>query len=426
VRPTVGVERRGRGRGGETTRLARTTIALVLLLPAHLPAQEPPLELRLSLKGAALVQRERTVAPGAEPNGAAGLWRLRADATVRSAEWIAAAVAYEHRLRVDAGSAVAAGLFPSAAPGPFRLRQLDWPLARGQGFAWRHELDRAAVVLRGGPATFTAGRQAIGWGKGVLFGALDLFAPFAPLEVDREWRRGVDAARLEIRLPRRMAAELVAAGAERAGEAAVTGRLRGAAGDADAELVAGWRAGDWLAGMAASGALAGAELHGELLALRAREPLAAGGAFARGRGALKAVAGASRRLALGQGLYLLAEYQWSGLGAARPADLPALLQQPSFRDRLLRGDMQLTGRQAAAAMASYEASEVLTCSLTALVSTRDGSGVVAPTVKLDLGDKLTVTASLYLPWGARPEGAVPRSDLGGTPVAGMVQVAIYE
>ena len=64
---------------------------------------------------------------------------------------------------------------------------------------WRHEIDRAALhaSMRARPIS-PIGRQAIGWGRGVLFGAVDLFSPFTPLEADREWRRGVDAVRADV------------------------------------------------------------------------------------------------------------------------------------------------------------------------------------------------------------------------------------
>ena len=395
------------------------------------PGEEgPPLDLRLSLKATALVERQPddpVLFP--ERNAAAGLWRLRLDGAARPAGWALLAAAWETRLRVDSGAAgegAAAGPLPREAAGPYRVWPLDWSLAAGTGLAWRHELDRAAVELRGGPLRATVGRQAIGWGRGALFGAYDLFAPFAPLEVDREWRRGVDAARVERRLGERGAAELVVAGADRAADMAVAGRLRGAAGDADAELVAGWRAGDWLLGAGASGALRGAELHGELCAYRARDPLPAGGSLGDARLALKAVAGASYSFALGNGLLLLAEVHHSGFGARRAADLGPLLADPAFQGRLLRGDTQIPGRWAVAVTAGYELSPLLAASLAALASPADGSGVAAPQLRLSLSDRLSIVVSGNLPWGKAPAGAALRSEYGATPIAGFAQIAVYE
>ncbi len=424
-------EERVRARG----RAAVLVAALLAARPA--PAAEagddgPPLDLRLSLKATALVERQPddpVIFP--ERNAAAGLWRLRLDGAARPAGWALLAAAWETRLRVDsgagaAGEGAAAGPLPREAAGPHRVWPLDWSLAAGSGLSWRHELDRAAVELRDGPLRATLGRQAIGWGRGALFGAYDLFAPFAPLEVDREWRRGVDAARIERRLGERGAAELVVAGADRAADMAVAGRLRGAAGDADAELVAGWRAGDWLLGAGASGALRGAELHGELCAYRARDPLPAGGSLGDARLALKAVAGASYDVPLGNGLLLLAEVHHSGFGARRAADLGPLLADPAFQRRLLRGDTQIPGRWAVAVTAGYEVSPLLAASLAVLASLADGSGVAAPQLRLSLSDRLSIVVSGELPWGRAPAGAALRSEYGATPIAGFAQIAVYE
>jgi hypothetical protein len=401
--------------------------AAAALLAAAPPGEGETLELRPSLKSTALVQRDLgALPPGAERDAGAGLWRFRLEGTARPADAVELTAAWETRLRVDsAGEAAGLGVLPPAAPAPFRLRQLDAALAEGPGLSWRHELDRGAAQARLGPVRATLGRQAVGWGRGVLFGAVDLFAPFSPLELDREWRRGVDALRLEVELPGRAAAEAVVAGAESAARSAALLRLRGARGDADGEVVGGWRAGDWVAGAAASAAAGGAEVHGEVAVFRARDPLPAGGTLGDRRTALKAVLGASHRLPLGRGLYLLLEAHWSGFGAARPGDLRALARDPEFARRLLQGDSQIAGRQAVALLSTYELSEVTTASLTAAASPRDGSGVASPSLRFDLGDRIAVTAGVYLSWGARSAAGLPGSDFGGAPLAALAQVALY-
>jgi hypothetical protein len=79
----------------------------------------------------------------------------------------------------------------------------------------------------------------------------------------------------------------------------------------------------------------------------------------------------------------------------------------------------------AALLATYEADQELTLSLLGLVSTRDASGVAAG-ITLRLGDRVTVQASLYLPWGARPVGLELRSDYGAVPFSAFVQAAVYD
>ena len=71
---------------------------------------------------------------------------------------------------------------------------------------------------------------------------------------------------------------------------------------------------------------------------------------------MKAVAGGSYRFPLGHGLLTFVEYHYSGYGATSPAAILALLQDPAFRERYLRGDTQILGRHAVAALTSYEVS----------------------------------------------------------------------
>lgn len=415
------------------------SVAVAAALSALAVAAAPELEteatggrydLRISLKASGLVERnpdDPVLFP--ERNAGSAFWRLRLDGSVSPGESAAVLAAWEQRLRVDSAGAGAAGglrLLPAGAAPSWRLWPLDWPIAEGEGLAWRHEIDRAAVRLGDARRTLTVGRQAVGWGRGVIFGAVDLFAPFSPLEVDREWRRGIDAVRGEARLGAESSVEALWVGAERAADMAAAARLRVGRGEVDGELCGGWRAGDAFGGAVVSAAAGEAELHAEAAAFRARDPLPAGGILGDPRLALKAVAGGSHRLAIGKGITILAEYHYSSLGARRASDLAQLALDPAFRERLLRGDTQIAGRHAVALVASSELSEIATASLTGLVAPDDGSGVVAPQLRLDVGDKLTVLASLYLPFGAAPSGLELRSFYGAAAITGLVQVAIYE
>jgi hypothetical protein len=404
-------------------------LAAILALVAAVPAAardldaEGALALRTTLKSTLVVSR-----PDPPEAAADALFRLRLDLVAKPTERVTAAAAWETRLRATApATAPSGGLLPADAPPPYRLRALDGPLGTADGLAWRQELDRAFVAWRAGPSEVTAGRQAIGWGRGVLFGAVDLFAPFSPLEADRSWRRGVDAVRADVRLGERLSIDAAAAlGADGDPDASIfAARIRGYAGELDGELLAGRRARDLVVGIASSAVLGDAEGHAELALFRTpeatRDP-----AFADHRIVLKGLLGASYRFPLGSGLPVFAEYHYSGFGAARPGELPGLLADPTFAGRLARGDTQLTGRHAIAILATYEADEEATFQLLWLASPRDGSGVLSPAATLSLGDRATVQATAYLPHGAGSERGLPRSDFGATPLAVLVQLAVYD
>lgn len=389
------------------------------------PAGTHTVALRTSLKGTLLLSR----APAdpqvpADRDQALSFWRLRLEPQARLGARVTVGAAYEHRLRVFSASAAGpdTGLLPAEGPAPYRIRQLDWRAASAQGGSWRHEIDRAYLALHLPGVELTLGRQAVGWGRGVLFSAVDLFAPFTPLEVDREWRRGVDAVRADVKVGDRASLDVVGAFGQSLDASAIAGRLRGYAGKADLELAGGRRGRDIFAGMAASAAAGQAEVHCELALFRA--PAALPGTGGR-RSAVKAVAGASYRFPVADGLLVYGEYHYSGFGARRPGDVAALLADPSFRERYLRGDTQILGRHALAAIGSLEVSPELALGVQWLQSPTDGSGLVAPSVTVTFGDAASLLAIGHVPFGRAPRAGVPASDYGAAPRSVLLQVRLY-
>lgn len=394
---------------------------------------EQRFELRTSLKTSLLPSHapdDPVLFP--ERDSAASLWRLRLEPELRASPAVLIAAAYEQRLRVASTPQGLAGLgvLPPEVPAPYRIRQLDWSLAATGAYSWRQEIDRGFVALALPHVDVTVGRQAIGWGRGVLFGAVDLFAPFTPLEADREWRRGVDAIKVDVKLAERISFEAVGAFGQPFQPAlldnsVLAGRLRGYAGKVDLELVGGWRAADVFGGMTSSAALGDAEAHGELAVFGAPEPLPAGGQIG-DRVAIKGVAGGSYRFPLGKGLVTFLEYHYSGFGAPRAEDILPLFANPEFQRRYLQGDTQILGRHAIALLANYEFSPELTVSGVWLQSPVDASGVAAPSATLTVGDRLSILATLYVPYGSPPVGGMLTSEYGAAALSGLIQLRIYD
>jgi hypothetical protein len=53
-------------------------------------------------------------------------------------------------------------------------------------------LDRLFVAYNGEQVVLRFGRQAISWGNGLVFQPLDIFSPFSPTEIDKEYKTGDD------------------------------------------------------------------------------------------------------------------------------------------------------------------------------------------------------------------------------------------
>jgi len=360
---------------------------------------------------------------------AVGLTRLRLTLDTRYNARTKSQVAYEQRSRwVSTGGAGGAGsaILPSFAKAPYRLTQLDWQIAKdGDRFLYRHEIDRAFVTYHGDWGDVTAGRQAIGLGRGVLFSAVDVFSPFTPTEVDREWRRGVDAVRAEYRLTDTSSAEVLGVFGESWDDSAVLGRIRGYLGEFDGEFIVGKRARDAMVAGVMSGVVGEAEVHAELAFYDVPEDGLYASTFGNDHLVTKAVLGSSYTFDVGNGLTLIGEYHYNGFGVEDSDNAAKLLANPNFQKRLLRGDMQSFGRHEAAAQLSYPVNETWTGGLLLLQNVVDGSGLVSPSARWDFSQSGSLTMNAFVPWGQKPDGARIRSEYGTSPASLFVQVSLY-
>jgi len=359
---------------------------------------------------------------------AAALWRGRISTTVQARPWLRAEMAYEQRARNQspgAGAAGGLGVLAGGQAAPYRLAQLDAALVRvGGDFSYRHELDRALVALRLGRVEMTVGRQALGWGRGNVFGAIDLFAPFTPLEADREWRRGFDAVWASAPVTSLISLDGVVALGSEADESTAAARLHGYAGHVDAEVVVARRRRDWMVGAAASAPVGLAECHGEAALFATPDDHPDGSALGRDDLILQLVAGGSYSFDLGAELLLGAEYAYSGFGLVDVASAGPGLDQ-SLARRLARGDSQTLGRHGAALQVAFGLGWEAPVGLTWLVSPRDGSGVLISSVTWALSDDATLSASAYTAHGDDSRGGVLRSEYGGAPHSALLQASIY-
>ena len=92
-----------------------------------------------------------------------------------------------------------AGLPIDQLPGSDRDRYFDWSdeLFGDDKHRLISRIDRLSVAYRQPSWSIQLGRQAISWGSGLVFQPLDLFSPFAPTTIDREFKPGVDALLVE-------------------------------------------------------------------------------------------------------------------------------------------------------------------------------------------------------------------------------------
>jgi hypothetical protein len=288
------------------------------------------------------------------------------------------------------------------------------------------QLDRATAAFRRGRLAVTVGRQAIGWGRGVLFSAVDIFAPFTPLQIDQEWRDGVDAASLDWKLADAWSVSAVSAWGPTWSSSALGGRIRGYFGPVDAEILVAKRAQDTMYGLTSSAAIGDAEAHGELAIFQTPGDIPSSGVLGNATLVPKAVLGASKNFQVGSGLKVTLEYHYSGFGAATPSALAPLLANPAFLARLARGDTQIAGAQALGWSSSYTFDIRWSATLTLLQSLIDDSGVIAPSATWDISDNASLLASIFIAYGRSPSNGSLQSQFGAVPPTAILQLRLYD
>lgn len=388
---------------------------------------ERTVSLDTSLKWTGLASHASDDLAGGSSNSALFRLRLGLDAALRDS--VRVEVDYEQRARVvSGGTGLGAGgaILPSFGGAPYRLTQLDWQLAAdGDSFEYRHEVDRAFVALSPDWGEVTIGRQAIGLGRGMVFGAVDVFSPFSTVEVDRDWRRGIDAFRLEYRVSDTTSVEVLAAFGETWDDSAVLGRARGYFGNIDGELIIGKRGEDAMYGGTLSAVIGDAEAHLELAIFNTPEAQPDGGLFGDDHLVGKAVLGSSYTFDVGRGLTVIGEYHYSGFGVKDVSDATIRFLNPDFQKRFWRGDMQILGRHALAAQLAYPVNDALMLSFLLLGSPADGSGLAAPALSWSVSERASLSVSGFLAWGAGSDRLGLGSEYGSSPMSLFAQWNLY-
>jgi hypothetical protein len=212
----------------------------------------------------------------------------------------------------------------------------------------------------------------------------DPFVPFSPADPFREFRAGVDAARLrwypgplsEIDLVVRPTRTVVGREFTALGRGMTTWR--------NWEL-SGWGGslyGDTAGAFGAAGSLGSWAVRGEAV-IREQE----------GRAVVRGTVGVDHLLQVHErDLYVVVEYQRDGLGAARVGDYVGILRSNPFR----RGELQVLGRDETVVQASYQLRPLLSLAGVWLWNLNDRSALVSPSLAYSLGDETSLTGGVFL------------------------------
>lgn len=314
------------------------------------------------------------------------------------------------------GSGLAAGglgLGVSAIPG--RSVDLETVLVDESGLSVRHDIDRLALTLYTDAADITIGRQAVTWGLSSFFPVADLSTTFSPFELDTQEKPGSDAVRV-LAYPVE-GLELDALVADRGAVGGWSAGLRATRTMpfGDAFVFGGKFWNEAIAGGGATWLLDRVKLRAEAVFPRDLDE----DAFLRPRATVGVDYVASS-------LALTGEYHYNGGGAEHPAGYLARLSDPVVR----RGESYYLGRHYLGALVGYTRLDPLSLDLSVIANLGDGSVIVTPMLRYDVGSSARVTAGAFRTFGDRPligAGPVPglRSEYGADGHLFFVQLGVY-
>ncbi|TXD38278.1 hypothetical protein FRC98_05130 [Lujinxingia vulgaris] len=269
---------------------------------------------------------------------------------------------------------------------PARSVDWEWNLIDEPGVALTHDVDRLVLRYFAPWGEVVVGRQAITWGRSMLFPVADVWAQFSPLELDQTEKPGVDAARVLVYPGAGVELDMVVS--DRGGweDASFGLRASRTIGDADVSVGGGrfWNRAALLLG-------ASYDLSAWKARVQAYVPLERD---ARTGFRPRVTAGAD---VLRRSWVVSAEYHYNGTGVQ---DEERYLE-PSVQEALARGESYYLGQHYVGAVLGYQGEGRLQANVSAQVNLLDGSVLVGPSLFYALSDNADVSFGAFEGIGER-------------------------
>ena len=324
-----------------------------------------------------------------------------------------------HQSIVNGGDSFAFLLNPgatldqSATGDDLRLMDLTWELGSGDRYSIVQRFDRLSMQYRGSTWGFTVGREAVSWGSGLVFQPMDLFSPFSPTTVDRDFKAGDDLLLVDKLFANGSDLQFLGivrrnlAGNVTADTVSSAVKWRTFIGSGELEVFGGRHYRDQVYGGSVRLPLGSAMMRTDLVATRLE-----GGDWR-----LSGILNLDYSFALGgRSTYVFAEYYHNGFGVkALPASV--LVLPEALTVRLARGEVFNVMRDYLALGGRFEWHPLWTQSLVLIGNLADGSTLLQTTLQYLPSDRATMEVGFT--WSMGDAG----QEFGGVPVFGEAATA---
>ena len=276
-----------------------------------------------------------------------------------------------------------------------RLMDLTKTINETNDYIIYHRLDRFALTLLPHWGTVRIGRQALTWGNGLLFNPMDLFNPFAPTDIERDYKIGDDMVLVNLPMttsgdfqflcvPRRNPATNNIEG----DQSSMAAKLHLAAGITEFDIMAAVHYQDKVFGLGSTGYLKAAAWRLDTTYTFLHDD-------SRRNGFFSLVANMDYGWSWqGKNVYGLLEFYYNGLGSDQYSET---LQDPNVLERLARGELFTLGRTYLSGNIQVELHPLFNFYFTIINNLADPSGIMQPRVIWDMKENIQLTcgASIY-------------------------------
>ena len=293
-------------------------------------------------------------------------------------------------------------LFPDGLSSPIRDHRrffnLTAPLHEGQRSVIYHRLDRAFFSFSPTWGEIRIGRQAVTWGHGFTFNPMDFFNPFAPTDLERDYKTGDDLVLVHFPV-KGVDVDLIYTAhrnpdTDKAGmdQSSLGVKLHANLGRLDTDVMVARHYKDMITGIGTAGNLGDAAFRLDVTGTFLDQT-------SRGRSFyISGVANLDYSWVwVNKNWYGYVELYYNGLC---DNDYSQELLDPAVSDRLDRGELFALGRWYASANVNLEIHPLINAYLTPVVNLHDGSGMLLPRVVYSFSDNISITLTALLNWGA--------------------------
>jgi hypothetical protein len=277
-------------------------------------------------------------------------------------------------------------------------RLMDLTHAINEEGSWflLQRLDRLYLALNRQWGSVRVGRQAVTWGNGFVFNPMDLFNPFPPTAIDRDYKVGDDMINAQFSLSQLGDVQLLYVARRNpdtdeveSDQASVAGKLHFALATTEFDLMGSKHFEDNVVGVGSTGYLGDTawRLDGTWTFLDDGDDY------------LSMVANMDYSWVwFEKNFYGFVEYYFNGLGKD---DYPDALLDPDITDRLARGELFVLGRNYLSSHIQIELHPLFQVFFTAINNVEDPSGILQPYATWDITQNLQLTGGLSLSYGAK-------------------------